>query len=66
MLLVQDYADEELRTEKFCCRFKTAELANNFRDALLKAKAIAKAKEESSSREQVSYIQFNNCCLDGN
>ncbi|KAK8396428.1 hypothetical protein O3P69_005465 [Scylla paramamosain] len=48
----QDYADEELRTEKFCCRFKTPEVANNFRDAFLKAKAIAKAKEEAPSTVQ--------------
>lgn len=55
LILLQDYADEELRTEKFCCRFKTAEVANNFRDAFLKATSIAKAKEESGSKEQVSF-----------
>ncbi|KAG0717434.1 E3 SUMO-protein ligase RanBP2 [Chionoecetes opilio] len=51
----QDYADEELRTEKFCCRFKTTELATNFRDAFMKAKAIAKAKEDSPSTEQTPH-----------
>ncbi|XP_050685892.1 E3 SUMO-protein ligase RanBP2-like isoform X2 [Eriocheir sinensis] len=43
----KDFADEELRTEKFCCRFKTVEVANSFREAFMKAKAIAKAKEDS-------------------
>lgn len=40
--------------EKFCCRFKTTEVANSFREAFMKAKAIAKAKEDSGAgSEQV-------------
>ncbi|KAK4319922.1 hypothetical protein Pmani_009183 [Petrolisthes manimaculis] len=45
----QDFADEELRMEKFCCRFKTVEIASSFKDGFMKAKAIAKEKEEKDA-----------------
>lgn len=47
----QDYADEEIRTEKFCCRFKTLEIASAFHNAFLKGKDIAQKKEASDKQE---------------
>ncbi|XP_042203503.1 ranBP2-like and GRIP domain-containing protein 3 isoform X1 [Homarus americanus] len=48
----QDFADESLRMEKFCCRFKTVEIATSFRDAFVKAKEIARNKEEMDKIQQ--------------
>lgn len=40
--VAQDFADEELRPEHFCIRFKTAELAAAFKAAFVKAINISK------------------------
>ncbi|GFY52067.1 e3 SUMO-protein ligase RanBP2 [Trichonephila inaurata madagascariensis] len=40
--VAQDFADEELRPEHFCIRFKTAELAAAFKTAFVKAINISK------------------------
>ncbi|GIX88809.1 e3 SUMO-protein ligase RanBP2 [Caerostris extrusa] len=50
--VAQDFADEELKPEHFCIRFKTAELAIGFKSAFVKAINISKdyrAKNSSSS-----------------
>eukprot|EP00092_Neocalanus_flemingeri_P036782 GFUD01040043.1.p1 GENE.GFUD01040043.1~~GFUD01040043.1.p1 ORF type:complete len:2751 (-),score=928.30 GFUD01040043.1:212-8194(-) len=38
----QDFADEELKTEKFCIRFKTEEQADNFEQKFLEAAEASK------------------------
>ena len=38
MWVANDFADEELRIEKLCIRFKTAEEAASFKEAFDKAK----------------------------
>ncbi|CAL1276110.1 unnamed protein product [Larinioides sclopetarius] len=51
--VAQDFADEELKPEHFCIRFKTAELAASFKAAFIKAVNIAKdsgTKNLSSSK----------------
>ncbi|XP_069676446.1 E3 SUMO-protein ligase RanBP2 isoform X2 [Periplaneta americana] len=47
MWVAHDFADEEVRLEKLCVRFKTADEAANFKDAFDKAKTIAAAAEPS-------------------
>ncbi|XP_076059811.1 E3 SUMO-protein ligase RanBP2-like isoform X2 [Oratosquilla oratoria] len=47
----QDFADEELRTEKFCSRFKTSEIAANFKAAFENAKKLVVEKEISGDDE---------------
>ncbi|XP_076059826.1 E3 SUMO-protein ligase RanBP2-like isoform X4 [Oratosquilla oratoria] len=47
----QDFADEELRTEKFCSRFKTSEIAANFKAAFENAKKLVVEKERSGDDE---------------
>ena len=54
-----DYTDEEPRLEQFCCRFKTPEIAANFKETFEKAKEIAKKnttpkKEDKSRMENLS------------
>merc|ERR1719369_684792 len=49
----QDFADEELKTEKFCIKFKTEEQADNFEQKFIEAKeaskdAVSPAKEIKS------------------
>ncbi|XP_067615934.1 E3 SUMO-protein ligase RanBP2 [Eurosta solidaginis] len=39
--IANDFADEELKTERFLVRFKTTELAEKFRDAFIKAQKEA-------------------------
>ncbi|XP_066979899.1 E3 SUMO-protein ligase RanBP2 isoform X2 [Macrobrachium rosenbergii] len=60
MWAAQDYADEELRLEKFCCRFKTPEIAVSFQEAFLKAKEIAKTKEASGESKVESEKEKSN------
>lgn len=43
--VAQDYADEELRPEQFCIRFKTPEIATAFKAAFDKAVNISKETE---------------------
>lgn len=51
--------------EKFCCRFKTLEIATSFKDAFMKAKAIVKENEEKLEKQQVmppvlfAYLYFS-------
>ncbi|KAF2363400.1 Zinc finger RanBP2-type [Trinorchestia longiramus] len=47
----QDFADEELTSETFCCRFKTVEVASRFNRAITEAKMLASdyLKESSSA-----------------
>lgn len=42
-----DFADEEVRLEQFCARFKTSDEAASFKDAFDKAKVIVAAAEMS-------------------
>ncbi|KAK7072855.1 hypothetical protein SK128_020456 [Halocaridina rubra] len=56
MWAAQDYADEEIRPEKFCCRFKTVEIATAFKDAFRKAKEFAKMKEDSSDHQELQVV----------
>lgn len=47
-----DFADEEMKQEKFAARFKTAELAKKFHDTFEKAKEIAKSSSKEASVEK--------------
>lgn len=47
MWVALDFADEEVRLEKLCVRFKTSDEAANFKDAFDKAKVIVAATETS-------------------
>ena len=51
----QDFADEELRVEKFCCRFKTLEIAQAFKIAFNKGQEIA-AKSPKKATEIKSAV----------
>lgn len=59
---MQDFADEKLTLEKFCCRFKTAEVAQEFYDAFQKGKLIARDAAEKSKKVRKSFaaIRLNN------
>ncbi|PSN43549.1 hypothetical protein C0J52_03693 [Blattella germanica] len=68
MWVAMDFADDEMRLEKLCIRFKTSDEAANFKDAFDKAKLIAAATEtpetspvksqsSSSSTITVSIVQ---------
>ncbi|GFT83849.1 e3 SUMO-protein ligase RanBP2 [Nephila pilipes] len=52
--VAQDFADEELRPEHFCIRFKTAELAAMFKAAFVKAINIS--KESGSKNSNSSHV----------
>lgn len=54
MWVAHDFADEEVRLEKLCLRFKTADEAANFKDAFVRAKVIAAATETSPVKTAVS------------
>jgi E3 SUMO-protein ligase RanBP2 len=54
MWVALDFADEEVRLEKLCVRFKTADEAANFKDAFARAKVIVVANETSSVKNTVS------------
>ncbi|XP_047739959.1 E3 SUMO-protein ligase RanBP2 isoform X2 [Hyalella azteca] len=52
----QDYADEQLASETFCCKFKTEEIASRFNRAIIEAKMLATEymKDTSVSSEVTS------------
>ncbi|KAB7495494.1 E3 SUMO-protein ligase RanBP2, partial [Armadillidium nasatum] len=50
-----DFADEKLVLEKFCCKFKTAESAQNFQKAFYKGKMIVEAAE--NSRKETTLVK---------
>ena len=47
----QDFADEELKTEKFCIRFKTEEIADNFDKKFTEAASQANASPMKPTKE---------------
>ena len=53
MWVALDYADEEMRVEKLCIRFKTADEAANFKDAFDDAKTIVALNEMSPDKSKV-------------
>ncbi|PNF19022.1 hypothetical protein B7P43_G11805 [Cryptotermes secundus] len=54
MWVALDFADEEVRLEKLCVRFKTSDEAANFKDAFDKAKLIVAATETSAVKAVAS------------
>merc|ERR1719483_325588 len=62
----QDFADEELRTEKFCIRFKTEEQADNFEQKFIESAEASKdaispvknIKKDTSEKSGPTLAQF--------
>lgn len=58
MWVANDYADEELRLEKLCIRFKTPEEAANFKEQFDKAKNSLSDEGSVSEDNVVRYKSF--------
>ncbi|GFQ79981.1 e3 SUMO-protein ligase RanBP2 [Trichonephila clavata] len=61
--VAQDFADEELRPEHFCIRFKTAELAAAFKAAFVKAINISKESETKNISTSHATVSDNTTTL---
>lgn len=52
----QDFADETVRTEKFCIRFKTADIASSFKRAFEQSVVIVKETGSAKSSEKENRV----------
>lgn len=53
----QDFADETVKTEKFCIRFKTADIASSFKRAFEQSVSIVREAESGKASEKENRVQ---------